>query len=102
MASQKLLLDLVTCVSIFLWFFFYWSSHPGPYGRCVYDCDNTVVDNQVVAMQFASGRTATLTMVAFTEEICVRKTRLFGSMGEIVCDGDAIVVYDFRTKVRVW
>jgi predicted dehydrogenase len=34
----------------------------GPYGRCVYRCDNNVVDHQVVAMQFEGGATVTLTM----------------------------------------
>ena len=34
----------------------------GPYGRCVYHCDNNVVDHQIVSMVFESGVTATLTM----------------------------------------
>jgi len=34
----------------------------GPYGRCVYHCDNDVVDHQVVTMTFEGEVSATLTM----------------------------------------
>jgi predicted dehydrogenase len=34
----------------------------GPYGRCVYRCDNDVVDHQVVVIELASGLSINLTM----------------------------------------
>ncbi len=68
----------------------------GPYGRCVYECDNDVVDNQVVSMQFAGGKTAVFTMTAFNQA-ANRKTRIFGTRGELFGDGDTIQVFDFLT-----
>jgi predicted dehydrogenase len=45
-----------------------------PWGRCVYRCDNDVVDHQVVAARFTGAVTATFTMTAFDEgrglEVC--------------------------------
>lgn len=66
----------------------------GPYGRCVYECDNDVVDHQVVIMQFESGKTANFTMTGFTEAHS-RYTRLFGTRGEIRGDGRSFEVFDF-------
>ena len=68
----------------------------GPYGRCVYACDNDVVDHQVVNMQFDGGQTASLTMTAFTEA-SARKTRIFGTKGELDCDSSTIRHFDFLT-----
>jgi len=66
----------------------------GPYGRCVYECDNDVVDHQVVIMEFESGRSASFTMTAFTEAH-LRYTRLFGTRGELRGDGHSFEVFDF-------
>jgi hypothetical protein len=66
----------------------------GPYGRCVYACDNDVVDNQVVSMEFAGGRTASFTMTAFTEKRD-RFVRIFGTRGELSGDGEVLDLYDF-------
>lgn len=57
----------------------------GPYGRCVYYCDNDVVDHQVVNMEFRNGATAVFTMCAFTYK-CSRTLKLMGTKGEIRCD----------------
>ncbi len=40
----------------------------GPYGRCVYHCDNDVVDHQIVSLTFESGISATLTMHGHAHE----------------------------------
>ncbi|HOE70817.1 MAG TPA: Gfo/Idh/MocA family oxidoreductase [Brevefilum sp.] len=40
----------------------------GPYGRCVYHCDNSVVDHQIVSLRYPSGITATLTMHGHSHE----------------------------------
>jgi predicted dehydrogenase len=69
----------------------------GPYGRCVWACDNDVVDHQVVALEFEGGATATFTMTAFSTNR-PRMTHIFGTMGEIYCDGSIIRVTDFRTR----
>jgi predicted dehydrogenase len=67
----------------------------GPYGRCVYACDNDVVDNQVVSMRFEGGSTVVFTMTAFNEG--GRKTRIFGTKGEIYGDGSKLHIFDFLT-----
>jgi predicted dehydrogenase len=66
----------------------------GPYGRCVYACDNDVVDHQVVNMEFEGGTSASFAMMAFTKAR-QRETRVFGTKGEIVGNGTIIEVHDF-------
>ncbi len=68
----------------------------GPYGRCVYDCDNDVVDHQVVNIEYAGGVTASLTMTGFTP-MAFRKTRIFGTRGMLEGDGYTVSVFDFLT-----
>ncbi|GGV06851.1 oxidoreductase [Actinomadura cremea] len=68
----------------------------GPYGRCVYACDNDVVDHQVVNMEFPSGATGVFTMTAFTPP-AQRRTRVFGTSGSIEGDGARIALHDFVT-----
>jgi predicted dehydrogenase len=54
----------------------------GPYGRCVYHCDNDVVDHQVVNLEFANSVTIAFTMSAFTKDVS-RTLKLMGTTGEI-------------------
>lgn len=68
----------------------------GPYGRCVYECDNDVVDHQVVNLQFAGNRTASFTMTAFNAA-GHRQTRVFGTRGMLEGNGVTIQHTDFLT-----
>ncbi|NUP47207.1 MAG: Gfo/Idh/MocA family oxidoreductase [Catenulispora sp.] len=68
----------------------------GPYGRCVYNGENDVVDHQVVDLEFPGGATASFTMSAFTR-LEHRKTRVFGTMGMIEGDGARLRITDFLT-----
>ena len=61
------------------------------YGRCVFDCDNDAVDNQIVMMEFENGVKASLTMTAFTGEIG-RIMKFYGTYGEIDLDEEKHVI----------
>ena len=71
----------------------------GPYGRCVFHCDNDVVDHQIVALNFNNGVKANFTMSGFTMETH-RNITLFGTTGEITGDMEdaRITVKDFASR----
>ncbi|MCX4553622.1 Gfo/Idh/MocA family oxidoreductase [Streptomyces sp. NBC_01387] len=71
----------------------------GPYGRCVYSCDNDVNDHQVVSIEYEGGVTVAFTLSAFTPQEN-RRTTLFGTRGQIVGDGRFIEIYDHTTERR--
>lgn len=54
----------------------------GPYGRCVYYCDNDVCDHQVTVLEFDNGVTATFNLSAFTDRIA-RTLKIMGEDGEL-------------------
>lgn len=54
----------------------------GPYGRCVFHCDNDVVDHQIVNMQMEGGASLSLTMSAFTS-IGGRTIKVMGTLGDL-------------------
>ncbi|WP_419505076.1 Gfo/Idh/MocA family oxidoreductase [Allofournierella sp.] len=57
----------------------------GPYGRCVYRCDNDVVDRQVVNLEFEGGAVASFAMTAFTTDMA-RQLKITGTGGQITAD----------------
>ena len=68
----------------------------GRFGRCVYHCDNNVVDNQIVNMLLDDDITVNFTMSAFSRTI-QRNIRIRGTHGEIIGDmeGHTITVTEF-------
>jgi hypothetical protein len=94
------------------------------YGRCVWDGDNDVCDDQIVTITWdddppsAAGvengingtavgeaavlngraaKTAIFHMTASTEAICERRGRIYGTTGEITYNSDTISVHSFAT-----
>lgn len=68
------------------------------YGKCVYRCDNDVVDHQVVTMLFEDDITVTFSMNAFNRG--GRYLHIMGTKGELhaALDNDTpIRIYDFET-----
>jgi hypothetical protein len=91
----------------------------GPYGKCVYESENDVVDHQVctplliqvrlnqqnadfagqvVNLEFADGQTVSFTMVAFTEAICFRALRIHFTHGELIGDMNTFTTTNFTTN----
>lgn len=68
------------------------------YGKCVFKCDNNVVDHQVVNLEFEGGATVSFNMCAFNAG--GRHIRIMGTDGEIVgnMDEDTVDYYSFLTK----
>lgn len=69
----------------------------GPYGRCVFHCDNNVVDHQMVQMVFENGVKASFTMMAFSSDDG-RKASFFGTLGEIKLDEKQLILRRFGER----
>lgn len=75
------------------------------YGRCVYEADNSVCDDQVVTIAWDDeegaphrlAKTASFHMIAPTEKQCERRGRVYGTTGEIEYDSRKISIYDFAS-----
>ena len=87
------------------------------FGRCVWEADNSVCDDQLVTMTWEEtplpvgggegmesrikgrgAKNATFHMVASTEKQCERRGRIYGTNGEIEYDSKAIRVFDFASQ----
>ena len=72
------------------------------YGRCVYRMENDQPDHYTMNLKFKNGVTASFNMEAFTS-YHGRRTRVMGSMGDIVGDMESFTYTDFRTgKQQRW
>jgi predicted dehydrogenase len=69
----------------------------GPYGRCVYRCDNDVVDHQVMNMEFDEQITGVFNMEAFTLW-GGRLTQIYGTEGDLIARGNEVITTNFSAK----
>ena len=71
------------------------------YGKCVYKCNNNVVDHQTVNMEFEGSTTVSMTMSAFA--IGSRTIRIMGTKGQLLGDmgkpaDKALEFFDFSAN----
>ena len=66
------------------------------YGRCVYRMENDQPDHYVTSILFDDNITVNFSMEAFTS-YGGRRTRVMGSMGDMVGDMEELILTDFRT-----
>ena len=74
--------------------------HLDCFGRCVFDCDNDVVDHQVVNLEYEDGTTVSFTMCAFNEG--GRFIRIFGTDGELVASSSKKEMELFTFGAQNW
>ncbi|OJJ51530.1 hypothetical protein ASPZODRAFT_409822 [Penicilliopsis zonata CBS 506.65] len=82
------------------------------YGRCVYEADNSVCDDQVVILKWddqnttastststtsRTSKTALFHMIAPTEKQCERRGRVYGTKGEVSYDSETITIHTFES-----
>lgn len=74
----------------------------GNYGKCVYRMDNDQPDHYTANLLFEGGVTAAFSMEAFTS-YDGRRTRVMGSLGDVVGDMTSLTVTNFLTgKKTEW
>ncbi len=74
----------------------------GPFGRCVYRCDNNVVDNQIANFEFDGGISVNFAMEALTG-YSGRRTRIFCTDGDITGDEKTLSMNKFSSgEQTVW
>ena len=73
------------------------------YGKCVFACDNDVVDNQKLQMNFENGVKVSHTMTAFTAR-SGRRMVFHGTLGEMVFDEteDRLDVYVYGKERKTY
>ncbi|EME41744.1 hypothetical protein DOTSEDRAFT_177072 [Dothistroma septosporum NZE10] len=75
------------------------------YGRCVFESDNDVCDDQYVNIEwdddddpdhpYGGAKTASFHMIAQSLAQCERRGRIYGTNGEVSYDSKTITVHDF-------
>jgi len=78
----------------------------GWYGRCVFESDNNVADDEVVTITWDDdasspgklAKRAVFHMTAHTQRICDRYSKIYGTDGEIAADSRTISVTRFDTQ----